>query len=250
MADNAQAEVDQSKRKLSHVSLIKLLVVEELRWLGSNWDSFFLTAGIPKDPKGDFPLPAERVISHRVEAGVEEAVQEGKMLEALSPQQKIPWRRGRPKKNKEAGETRVPSEPRARSAAEELLMRAIRLEPVEGTSRESWSRMRRTDVEGTDVRESSQQLKQVQLAITELYQENRELRQQLAVKTLEVSASQGHEGNVTWLKRQLREVQDTIVQLRETQRMSEERNVKHFRECEATGEKVCAALASAQKKHD
>jgi hypothetical protein len=70
MADNAQAEVDQSKRKLSHVSLIKLLVVEELRWLGSNWDSFFLTAGIPKDPKGDFPLPAERVISHRAEAGV------------------------------------------------------------------------------------------------------------------------------------------------------------------------------------
>jgi hypothetical protein len=31
MADNARAEVDQSKRKISHVSLIKLLMVEELR---------------------------------------------------------------------------------------------------------------------------------------------------------------------------------------------------------------------------
>jgi hypothetical protein len=31
MADNAQAETDQPKRKISHVSLIKLLMVEELR---------------------------------------------------------------------------------------------------------------------------------------------------------------------------------------------------------------------------
>jgi hypothetical protein len=129
MADNAQAEVDKSKRKLSHVSLIKLLVLEELRWLGSDWDSFFLTAGIPKDPKGDFPLRAERVISHHAEVVLEEAAQKERTSEALSPQQKIPQRRGRPKKNKEAGETLVPSEPRARSAAEELLMHAIRLEP-------------------------------------------------------------------------------------------------------------------------
>jgi hypothetical protein len=112
MVDSAQAEAGQSKRKLFHVSLIKLLVFEELIRLGSNWDSFFLTAGIPKDPKGDFPLHAEKVISHHAEVGVEEGVQEGKMLESMSPQQKIPQRRGRPKKNKEAGETRVPSEPR------------------------------------------------------------------------------------------------------------------------------------------
>jgi hypothetical protein len=131
---------------------------------------------------------------------------------------------------------------------EELLMHAIRLEPVEGTSRESWGRRRRTDTESTDVCEPSQQLKQAQLAIAELYQENRELRQQLAAKTLEVSTSQGHEGNMTWLKRQLREAQDTIIQLHETQRVSEERNVKHFRECEPTMEKVCTALASTQKK--
>jgi hypothetical protein len=68
MADNARAEADQPKRKISHVSLIKLLMVEELRRLGNNWDSFLLAAGIPKDPKGDFPLPAERVTSHHAEA--------------------------------------------------------------------------------------------------------------------------------------------------------------------------------------
>jgi hypothetical protein len=104
MADNDQAEVDKSKRKLSHVSLIKLLVVEELRWLGSNWDSFFLTVGIPGDPKGYFPLHTERVISQRTEAGLGEDAQEGKTLESLSPQHKIPRRRGRPNKNKEAEE--------------------------------------------------------------------------------------------------------------------------------------------------
>jgi hypothetical protein len=43
---------------------------------------------------------------------------------------------------------------------------------------------------------------------------------------------------MTWLKRQLREAQDTIIQLCETQRVLEERNVKHFRECEPTMEKV------------
>jgi hypothetical protein len=127
-------------------------------------------------------------------------------------------------------------------------MRAIRLEPIEGTSRESWGRRRRIDIKSADVHESSQQLKQAQLAIAELYQENRELRQQLATKTLEVSTSQGREGNTTWLKRQLREAHDMIIQLHETQRVLEERNVKHFRECEPAIEKVCAALASMHRR--
>jgi hypothetical protein len=81
-----------------------------------------------------------------------------------------------------------------------------------------------------------------------LYQENRELRQQLAEKTLEASTSQGREGNMTWLKRQLREAQDTIIQLCEAQRMSEERIAKHFKECGPAMENIHAALASAQKR--
>jgi hypothetical protein len=57
MADSTRDEADQPKKKLYHVSLIKLLVVEELRRLGNNWDSFILTMGIPKDPKEDFLYP-------------------------------------------------------------------------------------------------------------------------------------------------------------------------------------------------
>jgi hypothetical protein len=155
MADNAQAEEDQSKRKLSHVLLIKLLVVEELKWLGSDWDSFFLTTGIPKDPKGDFPLLTERVISHCAKAKVERPHRRKRHWKPCPPN-KIAPRRDRPKKNKEAGETRVPSEPHAKSIAEELLMHTIRLEPVEGTNQESQRRMRRTDAKSTNVHEPSQ----------------------------------------------------------------------------------------------
>jgi hypothetical protein len=46
-----------------------------------------------------------------------------------------------------------------------------------------------------------------------------ELRWQLVTKTMEALAAQGREGNVSWLKRQLREVQDTIVQLHKAQRL-------------------------------
>jgi hypothetical protein len=92
---------------------------------------------------------------------------------------------------------------RTRLFAEELLMCVVRLEPLEGTSQESGSIMRRMDSVGTNDQEKSQKLKQAKLSITKLYQENRELRQQLATKTMEASVAQGCEGNMTWLKRWL-----------------------------------------------
>jgi hypothetical protein len=120
-----------------------------------DWDSFSLTIGIPKDPKGVFPLPAKPMISHRAELRVERPEQAGRIVEALSPQQWISWRRVRPKKNKEAEETRTLDEPYARSCAEKLLMRAIRLEPVEGTSRERRNRTRGIDVMGINDKDPS-----------------------------------------------------------------------------------------------
>jgi hypothetical protein len=72
MADNVQAEADQPGKNLSHLSLIKLLVVEELRWLNKDWDSFMISADIPRDPKGDIPLSARETTFHS-------AGEEGKM---------------------------------------------------------------------------------------------------------------------------------------------------------------------------
>jgi len=61
------------------------------------------------------------------------------------------------------------------------------------------------DVSGTNDQEPYQQLKQAKLAIAELYQENKKLRQQLETKIIEASTSQGRKGNVTWLKKPLKE---------------------------------------------
>jgi hypothetical protein len=103
MVDNIQAEANQTKKKLSHISLIKLLIVEVLRQLGENWDSFILTVNIPRDPKGDSPLPAGKVTYHHVKEEIGRVVEEGNTLEALSPQQPIPLKRGMPRKKNRSG---------------------------------------------------------------------------------------------------------------------------------------------------
>jgi hypothetical protein len=101
--------------------------------------------GVPEASKGYFDLHAETMVSPHAEVEVEEVTSEGHKVEVMLPQQKIPWRRGRPRKNKEVGEeNQILIESRARSAAEEFLMRVIRLEPVETISRGSRNRTRRT----------------------------------------------------------------------------------------------------------
>jgi hypothetical protein len=156
MADNVQAEANQPKKNLSHISLIKLLIVEELRRLGKYWDLFMFSVDIPRDPKGDPPLPTGEAASRSAEAKIEGVAGKEKTVEASSPQQPVPRKRGRPRKNKEPEEAQAPSKPRAQSVAEKLLMRVVRLEPAEGSSREIYDRRRRLGTESMDVQESSQ----------------------------------------------------------------------------------------------
>jgi hypothetical protein len=61
MADKVQARADQLKSSLFHFSLVKLLVIEELRKMNMDWDSFLASTNIPLDPKGDTPLSAEKL---------------------------------------------------------------------------------------------------------------------------------------------------------------------------------------------
>jgi hypothetical protein len=72
-------------------------------------------------------------------------------------------------------------------------------------SRKNKNRARREDVTGENEQAPSHQLKKEKLAIAELFQENMELRKQLTTKGMEASTTQGHRGNVAWLKRHLRE---------------------------------------------
>jgi hypothetical protein len=74
------------------------------------------------------------------------------------------------------------------------------------------------------------------------------LRKQLAEKIVEMTTSQSREGNANWLKRQLREAQDVMIQLCEEQRMSLERITEHFKECGSAMHNVYAALSSTQTK--
>jgi hypothetical protein len=55
--------VDYLKTSLFHFSLVKLLVVEELKKLNRDWDSFLASKNIPLDPKGDTPSSAKKVDS-------------------------------------------------------------------------------------------------------------------------------------------------------------------------------------------
>jgi hypothetical protein len=56
------------------------------------------------------------------------------------------------------------------------------------------------------------------------------------------------EKNVNWIKKQLREAQDVIIELREEHRMSEEKITEHFKECRQTIDNACATLSDAQSK--
>jgi hypothetical protein len=64
MEDKVQARDDQLKSSFFHFSLVKLLVVEEIRNINRVCDSFLVSTNTPLDPKGDTPLSVERLASN------------------------------------------------------------------------------------------------------------------------------------------------------------------------------------------
>jgi hypothetical protein len=55
-------------------------------------------------------------------------------------------------------------------------------------------------------------------------------------------------GNVSWLKKHLREAQYLIIELQEEQRVSKEKIRYHFKECRPTIDNFGVAIASALSK--
>jgi hypothetical protein len=78
MVDSVQAKVDQPGNNLFHFSLIKMLVVEELRHWNKDWNSFMISDNIPRDPKGEIPLSAEESTLHSSEARKEDVTEKRK----------------------------------------------------------------------------------------------------------------------------------------------------------------------------
>jgi hypothetical protein len=135
--------------------LIKLLVAEKLRGLDKDWDSFLISADIPRDPKGDFSLPTGETTFRSVGARMEEAARKGKAIEDSSSQQLAPRKRGRLRLIKKPEETQAPSKPLTQSVVEKLLMRVVRLELVEGSSRGISERWKRSGTKNMEVQEPS-----------------------------------------------------------------------------------------------
>jgi hypothetical protein len=89
MADKVQARVDQLNSILFHFSLVKLLVVEELRKINRDWNSFLTSTNIPLDPKDDTPLSVERLSSNNLGVKGGSTAEKGKEIEGLSPSHPI-----------------------------------------------------------------------------------------------------------------------------------------------------------------
>jgi hypothetical protein len=174
-----------------------------------DWNSFTPTETIPRSIEASILSLTEETILRREMTETKKFIQKGKMVGAFASRQQLPQRRGRPRKNEEV------------TKAEAM-----------GTSEEM----------------PSQQLKQAKLAIVELYQENRELKRQLATKTVEALAAKSHRGSVTWIKRKLKEAQNVIVQLREAQRLEGEGHAEYPGESGAVEQEVHMALTFAQEK--
>jgi hypothetical protein len=189
------------------------------------WDYFLLASHVPESPTRGAGLGMEMVSSFLMNIGVEEDTSNRVMTGTVFSQESKPWGRGRPKKGTKKGkEDRLPTDLGVRSVIEEPMRFTHWSVPVGTTGRGGRRGKGGERASGSPDDSSSQQLEWDKLMIDELYQENRDLQCQLVVKDQEIPSSLGHVGSTVWLQRQLREAQDTIVQLHEVQRMMGEKN--------------------------
>jgi hypothetical protein len=193
MADKVQARADQLKSSLFHFSLVKLLVVEELRKLNRDWDSFLASTNIPLDPKGDTPLSAEILASNssggKGRSVAEQGKGKGKEIEGPSPSQPVLKKGRRLQFTDEPKETQTPNRPTTRSAARRLPTPTVQTDFVEPSAQEMDEDQMKLGERDKEVREMQNQLKEAQHVIAQFYQESRELKRKLAEKVPDVQTS-------------------------------------------------------------
>jgi hypothetical protein len=103
---------------------------------------FFFSTDIPRDPKGDPPLPIGETTSRNTEAGIGGAAGKGKIVEGSSPQQPVPKKRGGPRMIKNPDETQAQM-----NHVPNPLLRSysciVQIEPVDGFRRENHGALQR-----------------------------------------------------------------------------------------------------------
>jgi hypothetical protein len=130
------------------------------------WDSFLLAPSVLEASTRGTDFRLDRVSMPLVEVGVERSTPKGGMLETVLPQERTPWRRGRPSKNMGKREEDYPQfkmsiHPTAEGSTT-LTYRSRLMGTASKGSRERKGRAKELD---SPVKSSIQQLEQAQLAI-------------------------------------------------------------------------------------
>jgi hypothetical protein len=94
-------------------------------------------------------------------------------------------------------ETQAPSKSCTKSSAKIFPIHTVQLKPVESENKGIDERQVELGEENANTQEMKQQLKQAQHVIGQFYQENRELRRQLAEMIIETLASKSRAGHLS-----------------------------------------------------
>jgi hypothetical protein len=194
MADKVQARADQLKTSLFHFSLVKFLVVEELKKSNRDWDSFLASTNIPLDPKGDTPSSAEKVASKdssgKEKGSAEQGMGKGKEIDDSSPSQPAKKKGRRLHFVDEVEETPKVSSPITRSAAKRLHVPALHTQSVEHSTQEMDEDQVQSEEKDQVIRELQDQLKEAKHVIAQSFHDNREMKRKLAERVSDIQTPQ------------------------------------------------------------
>jgi hypothetical protein len=164
-------------------------VVEVLRKLHRDWDSFLASTNILLEPKGDTPLSVEIMASnsssHERRDVAKQEKRKGKEVEGSSPSQSVLKKGRRLLFNDEPKETHAPSKPVTRSSARRLPIPIVQMEFVEDATQEMDEEQGKSGKKDSEFRGMQQHLREAQHVIAQFFQENRELKRKLVEKATE-----------------------------------------------------------------
>jgi hypothetical protein len=135
--------------------------------LNKEWNSFQISANIPKDCKGDIPLSAEESTLHSLEVRKEDVTGKGKgkEIEDSSFSQPTSQKRRTSRLTNKTEEIHAPSKMCTKSSAKIFPMHTIQLERIEGENKGIDQIQVELGEESANNQEMKQQIKQAQHVI-------------------------------------------------------------------------------------
>jgi hypothetical protein len=150
-----------------------------------------ILANIPRDPKGDIPLSSEKSTLHSSKVTSEYVTErrKEKEIEDSSFSQPTSQKRRRSRFIDKTEDIQAPSKLCTKSSAKRFPIPTVHLDLVECTNQRIDEKQVELGEENENNQEVKQQLKKYQHVIAQFYQENIELRRNLAEKIIETPTS-------------------------------------------------------------